>query len=76
MLTFRVIHGGEVVEIQCDARGVAVLLGALAAVMAERASHRHLRGPGAGGHDLDKEDSVGRKAVSEVIVTYVEAGDC
>ena len=76
MLTFHVAREGQTVEIVCDARGVAVLLNALAGVMAEGASHRHLFGPAAGGgRDLDVADPWGEKSVSEVIITYAEHGE-
>jgi hypothetical protein len=76
MLTFHVGDGHDSVEIVCDARGVAVLLSALAKVMAEGASHTHLFGPMAGeGHDLDPVDPWGEKSVREVIITYAERGD-
>jgi hypothetical protein len=72
MLAFHVAREGDAIEIDCDAPGVAVLLRTLADLIAAHASHQHLRGLGAGGRDLDEEDSAGRKAVSEVIINYAE----
>ncbi|MBI3513300.1 MAG: hypothetical protein HY060_04445 [Proteobacteria bacterium] len=76
MLTFRMAENRDAVEIVCDARGVAVLLAAIAKVMSEGSSHKHLFGPAAGGgRDLDAADPWGQKSVSEVVIVYDEHGD-
>jgi hypothetical protein len=67
---------GDEIEIICDARGVAVLPGVLAKVMAARSEHCHLRGRRGGGRDLDDVDPWGRKSVSEVIINYQGSGTC
>jgi hypothetical protein len=74
MLTVHVKQGGDEVEVVCDARGIAVLLGALAQLMAARSDTHHLRSPQRGGRDLDVSDPHGRKSVSELRIIYDEAG--
>jgi hypothetical protein len=76
MLAFHMAKNRDAIEIVCDARGVAVLLAALAELMAEGSSHKHLWGPAAGGgRDLDAVDPWGEKSGSEVVITYDEHGD-
>jgi hypothetical protein len=78
MLSFQIDNalrnGNEIVRINCDAEGMSVLLKALAAIVGERASHVHLRGPRAGGSELNETTPFGKRAVSEVIIDYVESG--
>jgi hypothetical protein len=76
MLSFQIIDSGKAVrkgiQINCDAAGISVLMGALAKLVGERASHLHLCGPSAGGSDLVETTPWGKEAVYEVIITYVE----
>jgi len=52
---------------------MAILIGALAELVGEAASHRHLRSPAAGGTELDPTTPWGEETdVSEVIITYTE----
>ena len=74
MLSFRVIKSGNAVEIDCDAEGMSVLLGALAELVGEHASHRHLWAPSHGGSALSDTTPHGEKALNEVIINYVESG--
>ena len=76
MLSFQVIDSGNAVQkgihIHCDAVGMSVLMGALAQLVGERASHIHLRGPAAGGSDLNETTPFGKEAVYQVIIDYAE----
>jgi hypothetical protein len=61
------------VEIGCDREGMAILMGALAELVGEGASHRHLRSPAGGGKELDETTPWGEETgISEVIITYAE----
>ncbi|MEJ0071178.1 MAG: hypothetical protein WDO24_23295 [Pseudomonadota bacterium] len=75
MLTFHVAREGDEIDIVCDAQGVAVLLGALAKVMAARASLCRLRGPRGGGRDLDDVSPHGMKSAREVLIDYQESAE-
>jgi hypothetical protein len=55
-----------------DAKGMATLMGALAKLVGERASHVHLRGPSNGGQQLSEKTPWGEAAVTEVIIDYAE----
>ena len=76
MLSFQVIDSGNTaqkgIQIHCDAVGMSVLMGALAELVGLRASHIHLRGPSAGGSDLDETTPFGKEAVFQVIINYAE----
>jgi hypothetical protein len=79
MLSFKTVKSpnGKYNEIQiaCDRKGMAILIGTLAELVGEAASHRHLRSPAAGGTELDPTTPWGEEAdVCEVIITYDEAG--
>jgi hypothetical protein len=71
MLSFR-IKDAATIEIDCDAPGIARLIGALAHLVGERASHVHLRATGEPGTDLDDKTPWNEDAVTEVIINYVE----
>jgi hypothetical protein len=71
MLSFRIVDPGTI-EIDCDAQGMATLMGALAKLVGERASHVHLRGPSMGGKQLSEEAPDGRPAIGEVVISYAE----
>jgi hypothetical protein len=72
MLSFHVESQFNSLQVDLDAKGMAVLMGALAKLVGERASHVHLCAPGAGGTDLDATTSSGDKAFLEVIINYYE----
>ncbi len=74
MLSFQVIKSGSAVQIECDAEGMSVLLGALAELVGAHASHCHLFAPSHGGSALSDTTSHGEKAVNEVIIDYAESG--
>jgi hypothetical protein len=60
MLSFSIVNKGKAIQIDCDQQGIAVLLTALATLIGQRASHRHLLTPSNGGHELS-EVSVGNR---------------
>jgi hypothetical protein len=70
MLSFRIVDSATI-EIDCDAQGMATLMGALAKLVGARASHLHLCAPPRG-KDLGAETPYGQPAVSEVIISYAE----
>jgi hypothetical protein len=70
MLSFRIVDSGTI-EIDCDAQGMATLMGALAKVVGERASHVHLCAPPRG-KELSAETPDGQPAASEVVINYAE----
>jgi hypothetical protein len=76
MLNFKIVpQSGKYssIEIACDREGIATLMGALAELIGEGASHRHLRSPAGGGKELDGATPSGEETfVSEVVVTYAE----
>jgi hypothetical protein len=74
MLSFAIDRqsGSETIKIACDAKGMSVLLKALATLIGARASHVHLLAPSCGGVELDETTPWGHGAVSEVIIDYVE----
>ena len=79
MLSFKTVKSpnGKYNEIQiaCDREGMAILMGTLAELVGEAASHRHLRSPAAGGTELDPTTPWGEETdVSEVIIDYAESG--
>jgi hypothetical protein len=72
MLSFQIDKSSREIQIDCDARGMATLLGTLAHLVGERSSHRHLWGPDSGGKDLDEKTPSGEEAVTSVIINYAE----
>jgi hypothetical protein len=72
VLSFRIEESGKTIEIDCDAQGMAKLMGALAKLVGERASHVHLRAPSNGGKELSQETPYGDPAIGEVIISYAE----
>ena len=72
MLSFQITRAGNTIQIDCDAEGIATLMGALAKLVGERASHTHLLTPSAGGNDLNEKTPWGKEAVPEVIISYAE----
>jgi hypothetical protein len=72
MLSFQVGRAARTVTIACDAKGMATLLGALAQLVGERASHVHLRAPIAGGHELDNGPYLSDEVAHEVTIDYAE----
>ena len=72
MLSFQVADTGRTVKVFCDAKGMAILLSALAKLVGERASHVHLRTPGEGGNDLNEKTPWGEEAALEVMIQYQE----
>ena len=71
MLSFRIVNPGTI-EIDCDRQGMATLMGALAGLVGQGASHIHLRGPSMGGKDLSEQSPYGDPAIQEVIISYAE----
>ena len=72
MLSFHISDAGHKVNIICDAQGMATLLGTLAKLVGERASHAHLWAASATGGHLNEKTPWGDEAVSEVIIDYQE----
>jgi hypothetical protein len=70
MLSFRIVDSATI-EIDCDAAGMATLMGALAKLVGERASHVHLCAPPRG-KALSDETIHGEPAATEVIINYAE----
>jgi hypothetical protein len=62
----------SVIQVNCDAEGIGVLISALGDLVAARASHVHLRTPSRGGRELDDETPWGKVAFHEVIIDYAE----
>ncbi len=71
MLSFQIDASGKI-NIDCDAKGMAILLGALAKLVGERASHVHLWTAAATGGVLNEKTPFGDEAVREVIINYQE----
>jgi hypothetical protein len=71
MLSLRIVDSGTI-EIDCDRQGMATLMGTLAKLVGEGASHVHLRGPSMNGKDLSEQSPYGDPAVQEVIISYAE----
>jgi len=74
MLSFQITNAGRSINVDCDAKGMAVLLGALAQLVGERASHVHLWTATASGGQLSDKTPWGEDAVSEVKINYQEGG--
>ena len=72
MLSFQIDKSGRKINVDCDAEGMAILLGALAKLVGERASHLHLWTAAATGGVLNDKTPWGEEAVSEVIINYAE----
>jgi hypothetical protein len=72
MLSFQISNSGRTINVDCDAKGMAVLLGALARLVGDRASHVHLWTAAASGGQLSEKTPWGDDAVSEVIINYQE----
>jgi hypothetical protein len=72
MLSFQISDSGRKVNVYCDAKGMATLLGTLAKLVGERASHAHLWPASAPGGHLDEKTPWGEEAVREVIIDYAE----
>jgi hypothetical protein len=68
MLSFHIHEQFGCLQIDLDAEGMGALMGALATLVGERSSHRHLRSP----NDLDATTPWGEKAFLEVIINYSE----
>ncbi|MEA2975834.1 MAG: hypothetical protein QOF19_1354 [Alphaproteobacteria bacterium] len=71
MLSFQSTDSGRKINIDCDSQGMAVLLGALARLIGERASHLHLWTASASGGQLSDKTPWGEDAVPEVVINYV-----
>ena len=77
MLSFQIIGSGRKINVDCDAKGMAILIGALAKLVGERASHLHLWTSAASGGVLSEKTPWGEEAVREVIINYAEGDlDC
>jgi hypothetical protein len=72
MLSFQITDSGRKINVYCDAKGMAILLGALAKLVGERASHLHLWTAAAPGGVLSEKTPWGDDAVPEVIINYAE----
>jgi hypothetical protein len=72
MLSFQITDSGNKINIDCDAKGMAILLGALAKLIGERASHLHFVTAAASGGVLSEKTPWGEDAVREVIINYAE----
>jgi hypothetical protein len=72
MLSFQVDDSGRKINVDCDAKGMSILLGALAQLVGERASHIHLWTAAASGGVLNEKTPWGDEAVPEVIINYQE----
>lgn len=72
MLSFQITDSGRKINVYCDAKGVAILSGALARLVAERSSHLHLWTAAATGGVLNDKTPWGDDAVPEVIINYAE----
>jgi len=72
MLSFQIDDSGRKINVACDAKGMAILLGALAKLVGERASHVHLWTAAATGGVLSEKTPWGDEAVPEVIINYQE----
>ena len=72
MLSFQIIESGKAIQIDRDAEGISLLLGALARLVGEQASHCHLRTPSCGGSELTETTPWGEPALNEVIISYTE----
>jgi hypothetical protein len=72
MLSFQVDDSGRKINVDCDAKGMAILLGALAKLVGERASHVHLWTVAASGGVLNEKTPHGDEAIPEVIINYQE----
>ncbi len=72
MLSFQISDSGPKINIDCDAKGMAILLGVLAKLVGARASHVHLWTVGASGGVLNDKTPSGDEAVPEVIINYQE----
>ena len=72
MLSFELTEDGKAIQIHCDSQGIGILLEKLSEQVRERGGHTHLRGPSAGGKDLNEISPFGVKAFSEVIIDYTE----
>ena len=70
MLSFQIDDAGRKINVDCDAKGMAILLGALAKLVGERASHVHLWTAAAAGGVLNEKTPSGDEAVPEVIINY------
>ena len=55
MLSFQIDDSGRKINVDCDAKGMAILLGALARLVGERASHVHLWTAAASGGVLNEK---------------------
>jgi hypothetical protein len=72
MLSFQIINSGRTINVDCDAKGMAILLKALAQLVGDRASHVHLWTAAASGGQLSDKTPWGEDAVPEVIINYQE----
>ena len=72
MLKMRYHSASEAITVSCDAGGMALLIRSMADLVGARASHLHLRGPGAGGSELDDDKDRTSGFVAEVILEYFE----
>jgi hypothetical protein len=69
MLSLEVLQDGKTIQIYCDQKGMSSLLEKLAHLVRD-AGHTHMRGPSAGGIDLDETTPFGETAVREVVIDY------
>lgn len=74
MLSFQITKSGRCINVECDAEGMAVLLGAMAKLVGERASHLHLWTVAASGGQLSEKTPWGEDAVPEVVINYQQGG--
>ena len=72
VLSFQITRAGKTIQIDCDREGIATLIGALAKLVGERASHTHFLTPRAGGNHLSEKTPWGEEAVPEVLINYAE----
>jgi hypothetical protein len=72
MLSFQIDDSGRKINIDCDAKGMAILLRALAELVGARASHVHLWTASASGGVLNDKTPWGDAAIPEVIINYQE----
>ena len=72
MLSFQIDDSRRKIKVDCNAEGMAILLGALAKLVGERASHIHLWTVTASGGVLNDKTPWGDEAVPEVIINYQE----
>jgi hypothetical protein len=71
VLSFQLTESEQAIQIDCDEKGMKILLDALARARAAGA-HVHLCAPSIGGHELNQTTPFGERAIGEVIISYVQ----